>query len=54
LFLRHSGEAFSTVPHVPKLRHIGQTVNALEDSPTPPAVPCTHLWHAKARDEALG
>jgi hypothetical protein len=26
---RHSGEAFSTVPHPPKLEHIGQTVNLL-------------------------
>jgi hypothetical protein len=25
---RHSGEAFSTVAHLPKLGHIGQTVNA--------------------------
>jgi hypothetical protein len=25
---RHSSEAFSTVPHLPKLGHIGQTVNA--------------------------
>jgi hypothetical protein len=25
---RHSGEALSTVPHPPKLGHIGQTVNA--------------------------
>jgi hypothetical protein len=25
---RHSGEGFSTVPHPPKLGHIGQTVNA--------------------------
>jgi hypothetical protein len=25
---RHSGEALSTAPHSPKLRHIGQTLNA--------------------------
>jgi hypothetical protein len=25
---RHSGEAFSTMPHLPKLGHVGQTVNA--------------------------
>jgi hypothetical protein len=25
---RHSGEPYSTVPHLPKLGHIGQTVNA--------------------------
>ena len=25
---RHSGEAFSTMPHPPKPGHIGQTVNA--------------------------
>jgi hypothetical protein len=25
-----------------------------EESPSPPAVSCNHLQHAKARDEALG
>jgi hypothetical protein len=36
------GEVLSTVPHPPKPRHIGQTVNA-EDPPTPPAVPYNHF-----------
>jgi hypothetical protein len=27
-FTRHSGEAYSTVPHLPKLGHIGNTANA--------------------------
>ena len=37
-YSRHSGEAFSTVPHQPNLGHIGARRPTLEDAPTPPAL----------------
>jgi hypothetical protein len=40
---RHSGDAISTVPHSPKLRHIGQTLNARGFAYAPAAVPWNHL-----------
>src|SRR5918998_4781630 len=37
-------------------RHSGTSVSqsTLEDSPTPPAVPCKRSYHANARDDAFG
>ena len=50
----HSGGAFSTMPHPLKLRHVGQTVHTRGSAYATCSMPCNHLQHTDARDEALG
>jgi hypothetical protein len=53
IYLLVWGGAFSTIPHPPKPRH-SVKLPIPEARPTPPAMPCNHLQHTDARDEALG
>jgi len=52
-FSRHSSGDFSTVPHPPIPRHIGQTVHTRGSAYTT-AMPCNHLQHTDTRDQASG
>ena len=51
---RHSGGVFSTMPYPPKPRHIGQTVHTRGSAYATRSMPCNHMQHTDARDEALG
>jgi hypothetical protein len=42
------------MPYPPKSRHIGQTGHTRGSAYATCSVPCTHLQHNDARDEALG
>jgi hypothetical protein len=50
----HSGGAFSTMPYPPKPWHVGQTVHTRGSAYATRCMPCHHLQHTDARDEALG